>query len=335
LQWALLLPTETSLTLDRLDRQARREGLILPLPIATEGMTNGELQELHVELSVIHGLWERSVRVLGDPSFPLRCAVYPPEDARSPVMYACISRPSVAAGFEAMIRYAAAVSDDLRWSWECRGQEIVISAAPAGPSLGARCAHEFHVADLIRAARRVTHGSWAPREVRFSHRALARPAHYDDVLGVPVRFGADRVEIAMARASLEVPIAERMPAHVAAFFESWADAILARRTRRPSLEERVRAALEGEIGGGDPSLGRIARRLAMSERSLHRHLAASGTSFRRLLDDTRRDRALELLDDEGASVLAVASSLGFSDGRAFARAFKRWTGRSPRSEAPV
>jgi len=107
--------------------------------------------------------------------------------------------------------------------------------------------------------------------------------------------------------------------------------MLARLERPLSLVERVRAVIASELDQGEPTLERAARGVAMSERSLHRHLTAAGTSFREVLDETRRARALEMLADPEAELSAVAGALGFSDTRAFVRAFKRWTGRTPRA----
>jgi AraC-like DNA-binding protein len=323
-------PTETALTVDKIDARARKEGLLLELPVAIAGLTGPDLQERRIALGAIHGLWESAVRRLGDRAFPLRCASYPDDEIRSGFIYACAAKQTADEGFRALVRYWPAASSDLAWRIERDRSTVTLVAPPAGPSLGARCAHEFHVIDLVRLSMRVTAGSWAPREVRFSHAPGVPPSVYEDVLGVPVRFGTERVEIVMARDLLAMEIANRTPAHVAPFFEAWAEALLARHVRPPTLDERVRAAIDGELDGGDPSLARVARRLATSERSLHRHLAASGTSFRALLDETRRARALEMLDDSDVSILAIASALGFSDGRAFARAFRRWTGRAPR-----
>jgi AraC-like DNA-binding protein len=66
----------------------------------------------------------------------------------------------------------------------------------------------------------------------------------------------------------------------------------------------------------------------MSERSLRRHLSEAGTSYRELVDDVRKERALCLLEAE-QSISSIAQHLGFSDATAFARAFRRWTGRAP------
>jgi AraC-like DNA-binding protein len=66
-------------------------------------------------------------------------------------------------------------------------------------------------------------------------------------------------------------------------------------------------------------------------RTLKRRLADQGTSFSALLDEVRRDRATLLLRAGELSVDEIGARLGYSDPANFARAFRRWTGSSPRA----
>ncbi|WP_067542525.1 helix-turn-helix domain-containing protein [Nocardia crassostreae] len=72
----------------------------------------------------------------------------------------------------------------------------------------------------------------------------------------------------------------------------------------------------------------IAAALSMSVLTLRRRLAAEGTTFKQLSDDTLGALAAELLL-EGASVRHVAERLGYSSSSALSVAFKSWTGQSP------
>jgi AraC-like DNA-binding protein len=73
-----------------------------------------------------------------------------------------------------------------------------------------------------------------------------------------------------------------------------------------------------------------ARSLVVSERTLHRRLAAEGTTLRSLLDETRCALALEMVDEDRYPVKEIASALGFSSARSLHRAYRRWTGTTPR-----
>jgi AraC-like DNA-binding protein len=89
---------------------------------------------------------------------------------------------------------------------------------------------------------------------------------------------------------------------------------------------RTRAAIH-KLLGTSCSVDAIAASLGMSRRALERALAAEGTSATAVLDEERRCYALAWLETH--SVQEVAFRLGYSDRRAFARAFRRWTGTSP------
>ena len=80
---------------------------------------------------------------------------------------------------------------------------------------------------------------------------------------------------------------------------------------------------------GQPSKSQIARRLAISERTLHRQLADHGETFQAIATRARRDAAESLLTTAGHSIADVAFLTRFSDQTAFIRAFKRWLGTTP------
>ena len=69
--------------------------------------------------------------------------------------------------------------------------------------------------------------------------------------------------------------------------------------------------------------------LTLSERSVRRKLAQEALSFRGLLEDSRRSRALDLITNGRSSMTQAAAETGFSDARSFRRAFRRWTGSAP------
>jgi AraC-like DNA-binding protein len=81
---------------------------------------------------------------------------------------------------------------------------------------------------------------------------------------------------------------------------------------------------------GESDIAIVARDLAMSSRTLHRRLAAEGFSNHELLDRLRRETAETCLADASLSIAEVAYLTGYSEPAAFQRAFRRWTGTTPR-----
>jgi AraC-like DNA-binding protein len=118
-----------------------------------------------------------------------------------------------------------------------------------------------------------------------------------------------------------------------------ADSVTAKQMARECEQELARGAAFTELlldirrrlraaRGAFPTLSQMAREHRMSERTLKRQLAARGTSYRNLVDEVRRERALELLSGS-MSIEHVATELGYSEASNFHRAFRRWFGASP------
>ncbi|HEY4056048.1 MAG TPA: AraC family transcriptional regulator, partial [Kofleriaceae bacterium] len=93
--------------------------------------------------------------------------------------------------------------------------------------------------------------------------------------------------------------------------------------------DRTRRTLGAMLEAGETDVKTLASRLGESTRTLQRALGQRNTSHSQLLDELRRQRAQELLD-AGLRVADVAQRLGFAAPSAFFRAYRRWTGTSPR-----
>ena len=93
--------------------------------------------------------------------------------------------------------------------------------------------------------------------------------------------------------------------------------------------DSVRRVLAEELAEGEPTLEHLSKRLHMSARTLHRRLAAEGTTFRSVVTTLRMELAERGLREPHLPIGEIAFRLGFSEPSAFHRAFKRWTGWQP------
>lgn len=82
--------------------------------------------------------------------------------------------------------------------------------------------------------------------------------------------------------------------------------------------------------GRIPHLPEVARRLAMSPRTLRRRLQERGTTYQHILDEVRIELAKEYLASTGLSVDQIAGRIGFTEATTFRKAFKKWTGTNIR-----
>lgn len=79
-----------------------------------------------------------------------------------------------------------------------------------------------------------------------------------------------------------------------------------------------------------PGIDQIAARLRLSRRTLQRRLAALGVTFERLAEGVVFAQARARLDAKQQPITDIALELGYSDPAHFSRAFRRWTGETPR-----
>ncbi|MEM7358180.1 MAG: AraC family transcriptional regulator [Pseudomonadota bacterium] len=97
-----------------------------------------------------------------------------------------------------------------------------------------------------------------------------------------------------------------------------------------SLVMKVLSMIRDHVSGDFPEFETIASDLCMTTATLRRRLREEGSSYRQIKDDIRRDVAIFNLGKSGMTVEQVAESVGFSEATSFFRAFKRWTGVTPR-----
>ena len=95
------------------------------------------------------------------------------------------------------------------------------------------------------------------------------------------------------------------------------------------IVERVRSVLLEMLPGGLSSIDEAARRLAMSKRSLQRHLRAEARTYQDVLNETRRELAEHYLVRSTLPPSEISFLIGFRDSNSFLRAFNGWTGQTP------
>jgi AraC-like DNA-binding protein len=155
-----------------------------------------------------------------------------------------------------------------------------------------------------------------------------RPADirpYRQHFAAPLRFDSVIAAVVFPESHLSRPIVDADPLLHRLLFDN---AELAIAATDPMLHIDVRRTIR-QLMNRQCSRAEVARRLGMHERTLGRRLQASGTTFQRLLDETRLDMALQLLRDTRVQVARVAAALGYRDPTVFTRAFTRWTGLTP------
>jgi AraC-like DNA-binding protein len=163
----------------------------------------------------------------------------------------------------------------------------------------------------------------------FVDMSFAEPPYFQGfahLLPGAVRFNQEKDRLLFPRSMLDEALQMSDPV-AARQALSQCEAELAGLAETSSLLATVRRELRAR--DSVPSLEEVAERQRVSARTLKRRLAEHGTSFRQLVDELRRDRALALLERRELTVERIAELLGYSDASNFQRAFRRWLGVTP------
>lgn len=146
-----------------------------------------------------------------------------------------------------------------------------------------------------------------------------------------VRFGMPAAGIRLTgdKQSLDRPLATANPEGlVHALAQCERESALMGGGADPVLQ-RTRVALQLGMEGY-PSPERMASLLFMTPRTFRRHLQQQGSSYRQLLEEARRRDACRLLQNPDLEIRQIGELLGYADPANFTRAFRAWTGESPR-----
>lgn len=109
-----------------------------------------------------------------------------------------------------------------------------------------------------------------------------------------------------------------------------ADKMLSSLGQQGDFSDSVRSTIAGRLCHGSFTAADIANTHNVSIRTFHRKLKELGQTYQQILDDVRKEMAISYLQDSSCSPQSVSYLIGYADERAFQRAFKRWTGYSPR-----
>jgi AraC-like DNA-binding protein len=168
-------------------------------------------------------------------------------------------------------------------------------------------------------------------EVCFKHAAppAAQWPEYEAFFGMPVRFDAPYQGFTVSRETLQSPLITGNRAT-----RDSLEAMLHKQApnglRPTPLTQRVRQAVAMGLQRGTlMQAAHIAQELALSPRSLSRHLQDEGTTLSGIIETLRIEHAEQLLMGSARPVQEIARLVGYADASSFSRAFKRSTGRTP------
>jgi len=241
------------------------------------------------------------------------------------------SAPDLRASFTRAERYARVLSSVEVYTVEPVEGGAYYTLLKAGDgSRGMQLSNEASISAVREISDQVSTQTFTPDAVFFKHAPRGPVAAYEAHFGCPVHFEAERDALLVSEAMMATPN-KLGDETIVRFFDRHLEQALPRLADDSALDKQVRLAVARSLSDGIPTVSDIAAELAVSARTLQRRLSDQGHTFQGLVDAARRELAQQLLRDTDYSLAEIAFLTGFSEQSGFTRAFKRWSGQTPRS----
>jgi len=243
---------------------------------------------------------------------------------------ASITAPNLEVALKRWCRHHRILTEDVLFELTVGDEAAVISIQEArnlGPS------REFCLVTLLRYV--LGFSCWAIDSaiaLRAAEFPYPEPPHvsvYPTIFCKSVRFDAERTSISFDKHYLSLPI-KRSATDLDEMLKSAALRLTVLPYRRDRLlVERVKRVLNNSRGRHLRAED-VASELALSIRTMNRRLRDEATSLRELKEEAKLDLAKYELVRGRAPIKRVAELAGFRNEKSFSRAFRNWTGSSPR-----
>lgn len=283
-----------------------------------------------IPAQVFDRLWDEVSIRSGDDNFGLHFAqAYHPISSGHILFAVMLNCGTVRSAIEKFCKYHNLMNDAVRPRLEIKEDAAMFGLDVSNPSARLqRHAAEALLGILNSIFVHLTEGACTPLEVRFQHKRPDDITEHKKVFGAPLLFLQEKNSLILERRHLDrkVFLADRQLLET---LEHYALNLLHRIYLPDTFSDRVVKVLVKDLHETGPSLESVAKKMALSVRTLQVRLTEEGTTFTKLLDHVRHELALRYLKDPGISICDVAFLLGFSEQSAFNHAFRRWRGTTP------
>jgi AraC-like DNA-binding protein len=283
--------------------------------------------EARMSYEIADKLWSKASELITDPCFGLHATKYWHPSHFGALSYAWLASSSLRTAFNRFDRYAHTVSERLDFQIEDTADGFVVTfiSKPVVSDIPARS--DAALAILVKMCRINAGEDFNPSLVCIRHEEFSCSGEHYEFFRSPIQFGAAENSLTFSTSAIDKILDGANP-QLAQLNDQLMILTLAKLDRK-NIEHRVKAAIIEELPSGKISQEIIAEALHMSVRNLQRKLKKMNTSFRDLLEETRRELAKKYICNSDISLNEVTFLLGFSESSSFSRAYKRWHGVSP------
>jgi len=282
--------------------------------------------DVKVPVGAVGRLLEESAARSGKLDFGLRLANKRTVANLGALALLVREQPTIRKALDVMAGYIFLHGESLLLNMKEQDGEVKLSLAfDVDRPVPIRQGVELGVGFLHRSLQQLFREHWKPQMVCFTHAAPPKKDAHRKFFGTDVLFNQDFNGIVCRSADLDaaVPAAD---VKMARYVQQYLDTIAAR--RKTTMTANVRDCIYTMLPSGLCSADKVAARLGVDRRTVHRHLAQEGQTFSSVMDSVRAELVTRYVENRDRPLASVSELLGFSALSAFSRWFKSQFGCS-------
>jgi AraC-like DNA-binding protein len=282
-----------------------------------------------LSLTSVDNVYYALFESVNDPCMGLKVASLWHPSHLSSLGYAWLASSTLYTALNRLSRYVRIINDAISISLEEQGDTLLITVSSDDRELPNYYQEDSTSAILLNMCR-VNYGNELnPVSVQFKHAgSMSCSGDYFSFFRCPVEFGASSNQLVLPLDVVNKRLTSSNP-QLAQINDQVMISYLAD-LNKDDIVQQVKVAIIDQLPSGNVTDEKISEAVYTSKRSLQRKLNEQGTTFKTILTEVRENLALKYIHDRKLTLTEISFMLGFSEMSSFSRAFKRWTGESPK-----
>jgi AraC-like DNA-binding protein len=281
--------------------------------------------------------WEAAIHATGDSFLGLHMGEVTSPGLAGMLGFLMETSPDLLSAFTHVTQFNGYISNMTVFTLEVRGDEFFYFAEPlevwnnTSPET-ARQVVDHASAAFVHFTKILSGKAKYPLRISMRYPRPTDTREYLRVLKIEPAFNQPCNCLVFRLRDMQLPVIGHNP-QLQLMFRELLEKEIAKTHQRETFTNEVRRVILQNFSSTMPQLTDVVEYLHITPRTLQRKLQEEGSSFQGIAESVKSELAIGLLKNRSLTVNEVAYKLGYAEPSVFRRAFKKWTGVSPKGYA--
>lgn len=291
-------------------------------------------EELMFEAPIYNAVVEKAIELGGDDLIGLHLGEYLSLSAAGLIVQIAQSSRTVLEALQYMVEYANLGCQALPFQLKELADEWELSLSPnelwlEQSPISVRHTIDGNLVFSIREFHTLTSQKYNPIRINFAYPRPKNISEYKRIFNCPIRFDQPLTAIYLDKKVVQEKVVTS-DYRLLQLLIQYAQEKLATMEGQLGFATIVKQSIINLVKPQFPTIEQVAANLNLSVRTLQRRLKEEGLTYKQVLDELKRQFAIDYLTNKDLSVKEIAYLLDYAEPSSFIRSFKRWTGKSPK-----